>query len=364
MIWIVCGALLVIGTLAAGFLIQRKTRQTKVRASLRVSSDQGIVEEGFVRIGGIEQWIGIRGEDRSNPVLLLLHGGPGSSYSMFSPRLRGWEKHFTIAQWDQRGAGKTFARVGRRATGAISFAQLQRDGVEVAEYLRKRLQKARIFLLASSFGSTFGLQIARLRPDLFYAYIGTDQNVGMVRGREENFLEVVRRLRVAGLQKGVRALERIGPDPTRWSARDFSSVAKWTMKSDPAGFRRTIKLLKDAVWYAPTWTLKDIRAFVAGMRFSLEQLWPEARRYDAWQQGTTFAIPFFIIQGANDVVTTPKLAREFFDDVVAPVKQMMLIPEAGHFAAFLNPEGFLEELLRHVRPLAESTEPEDAMAGR
>jgi pimeloyl-ACP methyl ester carboxylesterase len=354
MIWTICAAVLLLTvSVPAGLLVQRKLRQTTITAGLKIDSPSGIVEERFVEIGGIEQWIGIRGENHDNPILLLIHGGPGSSYSIFTPLLRAWEKHFTIVQWDQRGSGKTFAQTGPRMTGEISMGQLARDGIEVAKYVCARLGKDRLFLLASSFGSTFGLQMARCCPNLFYAYIGTDQNVGMVRGREELHRELIQRLRAAGLTKGAKAIERIGKDPTRWTADDFTTVARWKMKSAPRGYRRTMKLLKNAVWYAPSWTLRDIRAFVAGMRFSLEQILPEASRYDAWQQGIRFGIPFFIFQGEDDVLTTPKMARAYFDDAIAPVKNMSLIVDAGHFAAFLQPEQFLQQLLSLVRPLAE-----------
>jgi pimeloyl-ACP methyl ester carboxylesterase len=79
---------------------------------------------------------------------------------------------------------------------------------------------------------------------------------------------------------------------------------------------------------------------------------PEVSQYDAWQQGTRFEIPFFIYQGENDVLLTPRLARTYFNDVVAPIKRMVLISDAGHFAAFLQPTQFLDDLLTHVRPLA------------
>jgi pimeloyl-ACP methyl ester carboxylesterase len=136
------------------------------------------------------------------------------------------------------------------------------------------------------------------------------------------------------------------------------------MRSDPQGFRTTMKLLKDAVWHAPGWGLGDIRAFVSGMRYTLEALLPEIVRFDAWKQGTRFEIPFFIFQGAGDVVTTPRLAAMYWNDVVAPVKRMALIPDAGHFAALLEPDEFLRELLVDVRPLADASESERADSGR
>ncbi len=326
-----------------------------------IHNANGIVEESYVQIGGIEQWVGIRGEDRHNPVLFVIHGGPASSYSIFTPLLRGWERHFTLVQWDQRGCGKTFSHMGPHATGRITMEQLIRDGIELAEYLRGRLEKDRLFLLASSFGSTFGLEMARRRPDLFYAYIGTDQNVGMVRGREQVHAQLSERLQAAGLARGVKAIERIGMDAIRWTDKDFTTVAQWTMKSDSRGYRRTMKLLKDAVWFAPGWTLRDIRAFVAGMKFTLKQILPEFSRYDVWQQGAQFEIPFFIFQGESDVLTSTELARSYFNNVAAPLKEMRLITGAGHFAAFLEPKQFLDQLLTLVRPLAGSESPTRAI---
>jgi proline iminopeptidase len=129
--------------------------------------------------------------------------------------------------------------------------RLIRDGIEVAEFVRARLRKDKIILLACSLGSTFGLSMIRRRPDLFSAYVGTDQNVGMVRDREKNHKVVVDRLRAIGLSKGVAALEKIGSDPSRWTAKEFMTTAKWTMKSDPRFFERTMEMLKTSIWFSP-----------------------------------------------------------------------------------------------------------------
>lgn len=353
MLWMICAVMLcLVASVSASLLAYRKFRQTREAASLKIESVSGIQEEGIVRIGGIDQWLSIRGGDRENPVLLILHGGPGSCYSMFIPHLHSWEQHFTIVQWDQRGSGKTLRRMGSSGCGEISMQRLSQDAIEIAEYLRTRLRKDRIFLLASSIGSTFGVQLALGRPDLFYAYIGTDQSVGMVRGRQESHRELLDRLHMCGMKKGFRTVERIGADATRWSPGDFTTVAQWTMKSDRSGYHRTIKLLKDAVWFAPGRTLGDIRAFVKGMHLSLEQLLPEIVGYDAWAQGMRFDLPVFLFQGENDVLTRTVDVQAYFADIEAPLKLMELIPNAGHFAMFLQPDIFLEKLLRHVRPLA------------
>ncbi|WP_433728443.1 hypothetical protein ACQP0C_38975 [Nocardia sp. CA-129566] len=83
----------------AGLLAHRQLRRRANAHALRIDTPNGIAESGFVTIGGIEQWIEIRGEDLADPVLLELRGGPGATNTYFANRTRTWERHFTIARW-------------------------------------------------------------------------------------------------------------------------------------------------------------------------------------------------------------------------------------------------------------------------
>src|SRR5579871_3862774 len=98
----------------------------------------------YVKLGGLEQWISIKGEDRANPVLLVVHGGPGDVQWPQADKYVPWQKAFTVVQWDQRGAGHTFARSGREQTPDVNLARIAADGVELAEHLCHRLGKKRI----------------------------------------------------------------------------------------------------------------------------------------------------------------------------------------------------------------------------
>src|SRR5690242_9994177 len=93
---------------AAGLLGYRQLKRAANARRLAITTPNGIDESGYVRIGGIGQWISVRGEDRDNPVIVELHGGPGASNHIFIPRTREWERHFTIVRWDMRGSGLTF----------------------------------------------------------------------------------------------------------------------------------------------------------------------------------------------------------------------------------------------------------------
>jgi len=74
--------------------------------------------------------------------------------------------------------------------------------------------------------------------------------------------------------------------------------------------------------------------------------------YDARRLSARFELPFFLFQGESDVITLTSLAEEYFTEVDALTKELALIKNAGHFAAFTQPQQFLSELFAWVRPLA------------
>jgi pimeloyl-ACP methyl ester carboxylesterase len=133
---------------------------TRILASNRkIVSPDGIDEMVKVRIGGIDQWLSIRGKDRRNPILLFLHGGPASpampeAYTFQTP----WEDYFTVVQWDQRGAGKTYAANSEQAmVSRMTIEGMTDDAAQVTEYLRQHYGKQKIFLLGHSWGTVLGV---------------------------------------------------------------------------------------------------------------------------------------------------------------------------------------------------------------
>jgi hypothetical protein len=132
---------------AVAALGYRSGRQSENAAALAINSPSGIDERSFVHINGIDQWVTIRGEDRGNPVMLILAGGPGNTLVPLATVFRPWEKYFTIVQWDQRGAGKTFEQNGEAGEGAMTIGQFTADGLKLNEFLRAHLHKGKIVIL-------------------------------------------------------------------------------------------------------------------------------------------------------------------------------------------------------------------------
>ncbi|MFE2878205.1 alpha/beta fold hydrolase [Streptomyces roseus] len=333
-----------------GLLGHRALRRADSARRLRVDSPNGIDEQRFVRIGGIEQWISIRGEDTSNPVMIEIHGGPGASHSIFATRTRSWEEHFTVVRWDMRGAGKTFGRSGPQGQGEMSFDRLYEDALDVTRYARERLGADRVVLVASSLGSVFGLRLARSHPELYSAYVGTDQNI-LDAGRDTSVHEaLLARLRAAGRHKDAAAVEEMGRAPHPLTADQRASYDKLSVASDPLTLDTLKRVVLHSLWFSPLHSLRDIGRYFAGMKFSA-RLTPALAAFDDRADGTRFQLPFYVFQGDRDVVTPAERARSFFDEVEAPVKEFALIEDAGHFAAFRHPDRFLHLLLTRVRPV-------------
>ncbi|WP_328299349.1 alpha/beta hydrolase [Streptomyces sp. NBC_00435] len=343
-----------LATPAAGLLAHRALRRAQAARTLRIDSPRGIDEQGFVRIGGIDQWISVRGEDRTNPVLVEVHGGPGAANAIYTVRTRSWERHFTIVRWDMRGAGKTFGRGGAEGQGEATFQRLYEDALEVTQYARRLLRADRVVLLANSYGTAFGLRLARAHPELYSAYVGTDQNIhsdGHDTSAHEALLE---RLRAAGKAKRLARVESIGPDPYAWTPRQRATYAKLSAQSDPLTLETLKKVVLGSMWLSPLHSLRDLRDYFRGQSFS-ERITGGTAGFDDRADGTRFGIPFFVFQGEHDVLTPAATARAFFDEVRAPVKHFALIEDCGHFGSFRRPDRFLELLLTHVRPAVTTT---------
>lgn len=316
-----------------------------------ITSPKGIDESQYVRIGGIEQWVTIRGQNRDNPVLLFLHGGPGDvtnpwTFGLFAP----WERHFTVVQWDERGAGKTYGKNGPAIGPTITVDRLVQDGLELSEYLRKHLGKDKIILVGHSFGSVLGVRMAKARPELFYAYVGTGQVSDESRNYSVAYEALLKKARELNEQQAVSELTKAGPPPYP-SGEGFRVQWKWANYFEGAnqfllwtlGLRLT----------APGSSIKDLNDSEAGEALSGERLVPELMSMKARIKdvGLEFSIPMFVFQGEEDFTTATSLAQQYLESIKAPQKAFVLLKGGGHFAVFMRSDQFLQELVRLVAPL-------------
>jgi len=334
-------------------LVFRAHRQHEIAVALAIHTPNGSDEAMYVRIGGIDQWIQIRGQDRNNPVLLCLHGGPGGSWLGLNLLLSPWEKQFTVVQWDQRGTGKTLETTGSSVADSMSVTRMAQDGIEVSEFLRHHLQKEKIILLGFSWGSLLGVHMVKERPDLFYAYVGTGQISNMPKGMAFSYAYALEKARAAGDAKAVQLLQNIGPPPfdsIRKIGAFFQTLGNYECESD--------RNLPGGALFAPNLSLWDLYNWIRGfIQVPTFRVYNEMLSADLSALGPDFQIPIFFFQGALDERTPASLAKEYFDTIQAPHKEFVLFEGAGHFVAWSMPDKFLHELVTRVRPFAVHTSP-------
>ncbi len=320
----------------------RAALQRSVARQLTLAAPPGVVEEGFVTLGGLEQWVSIRGERVTNPVLLVLHGGPGASYTVLTPDLRCWERFFTVVQWDRRGVGKTLGRHGRRG-GAVTFERMQADCIELRAVLEQRFPGRPVVLLSSSAGTMVGLPLAATHPSLFAAYVAADFNPGLAACEAVSGPATRAWAKVNASASERRFLDRLGDQPTQWEVRRYQRLAM--LRDRSAGPGRTLSaIFLPRMLRSPTHSWSDLRDLVRGLSSATHELFEQMVAFDAAAVAPALELPFVIVQGADDVQTPVTAARTYFDLVSAPTKQFLVLPGRGHMGAFVDPEAVLETL--------------------
>jgi pimeloyl-ACP methyl ester carboxylesterase len=302
-------------------------------------------ESKFVRIGGLDQWVAIRG--RSNgPVILFLHGGPGEAMSPFLDLFLPYEHDFAWAIWDQRGAGKTYARNGGETTVGMDLEQFIRDTIELAVYLRRRLSQPKIILVGHSWGAALGLQVAKRRPDLFYAFVGTGQPVSNELGllSQERYARTV--LTESKDEPGLKALDEVVSLPFTDPKRRFANRRLLFGSED-----QTFLAREDAfVGPKPRPTQGAIADWMGGYTFTSNVLVPKIIGKELIDLvGFEVPLPFIVIQGRDDHIAPTDVAHDYVEKIKAPAKAFVEI-QGGHFAIYTNQEEFLTALLHQVLP--------------
>lgn len=304
----------------------------EIGTSACTTPGQAIDEKGFVTIGSIPQWMRIKGSSCSNPVIVMVHGGPGNPTTPFADNVyQPWEKNFTIVQWDQRGAGMTYGRTPLADDVPLRVEQLRDDGLDVARLAARRFGKRQVILMGGSWSSVLGVYMAKAEPALFCGILSTSQLVTAF-GQRDSYDATLARARAAGDAESIAKLDAIGPPP-------------WTNPRNPGILRRVIVKYErlsttpaPASWWAtsPGYTTPKAEAdYAAGEDYSWLQFVGMkgdgiGAHIDLYKLGGTFDLPFYMVQGQEDLLTMPEPSRRYFDFIEAPRKEFVLVPRAGH----------------------------------
>jgi pimeloyl-ACP methyl ester carboxylesterase len=196
--------------------------------------------------------------------------------------------------------------------------------------------------------------MAKIRPDLFYAYVGAGQVVNAQENETVNYARVLNKAKALGDSKAHAELQASGPPPYA-AMKALTTQRIWAQAYEHADSYEAAGQASSL--YAPGYSILDIYHAIQSIRFTLDTfigptMSGPAMKVDLNALGPDFAIPIFVFEGPDDYITSPELAKAYVDTLNAPQKEFVMLPAGGHFAVFTHPADFLNEMNSRVRPLA------------
>ncbi|MCB0911037.1 MAG: alpha/beta hydrolase [Propionibacteriaceae bacterium] len=313
-----------------------------------VRAPGGFADLVEVELGGHRQWIQVRGTDPANPVLLYLSGGPGQSDLAFSRvLLEPLLEEVTIVGWDQRGTGKSYPDLDE---AGLTLDRAVSDVVELASHLTARFDQPRIYLLGESWGSLLGVLAVQRAPELFAAYIGSGQMVNVLDTDTTIYADLISTALRNGDGALLAELVELGRPPYP-SVFDYGRIMTLYPLLEggytpPREYRERAAAGNvgpmgiGGIEYGPVEKLNVLRGLID--MFSV--MYPQLQQIDLRQSAARLDVPVFILCGDHEIAARTGPARDWFDQLEAPGKQWLQLPDAGHSVAF-EQVGTLRDIL-------------------
>jgi pimeloyl-ACP methyl ester carboxylesterase len=321
----------------------------------RIVTPSGVHESYQLKAGGVDHCVYARGNDRGNPVIFFIHGGPASPLAPAAWQFqRPVEEYFTVVTYDQRAAGRTLRTVDPDTIAdTLKIEQYVADAIELAEQVKDRYGVAKLILVGHSWGTIIATQAALIRPDLFLAYVGIGQ---IINSRTNERLCFDYALEQAHRHDHTEALEELAsiapyPGDEPLTRERIIIARKWAQyRGGLSAYRDDSPYFFGAPLLSPEYTVEEGETIGEGNQFTLGRVLDEMLEVD-YTGVTEFPIPVLMFLGRHDYTTPAEPSAAWIEAVQAPYKQAIWFEHSAHLAPWEEPGKFLVSLLNHVRPL-------------
>ena len=309
-----------------------------------------------VNLGGVDQWLIIRGEDVNKPVLLFLSGGPGASEAARVLRFnRELEKHFVVVIWEQRGCGKSYPSHYPKAD--LTLDQYIADIAELTNMLRERFDEEKVYLVGHSWGTIIGVHAAQAHPELFHAYVGTAQMVDVQEADQLVYDAVLAESKRRGDTAFVEAMQEQGAPPylganpivpysklfgREYELYEYPNIQNETYKRDGDILLLMLK--------QPEYGWLDRIYYLLGLTNTYDAVYPQLQEMDFRQDATVFDLPVYIALGRHDMNNPSQIPEAYFEMIEAPSKELVIFEKSGHGMIWEEADLFHEMMITSVLP--------------
>ncbi|MFC1492614.1 alpha/beta fold hydrolase [candidate division KSB1 bacterium] len=303
----------------------------------------------MVLINEVKQFIHICGRDDSDPVLLMIHGGPGFSDMPFA--LNSYnsilEEHFIVVNWDQRGTGKSFSENIPEET--MNIDQFVSDGAKLSELLCTRFKKDRIYLRGHSFGGLLGMLIVHRHPELFHAYFALDPAISVSKSIPVSHKFVYNKVKSENNSDAIAELEQIGTPPYRDLMQGMQILNKWlnVYGGIVFGGMENANRLFSLFGSVPGYSEEDYEKAAAGAAFSARTMAGEMN-IDLFDSVNEIAVPIYFGTGRHDFLNCHEVTEEYYKFLKAPEKELIWFENSAHFPNFSESETFQRVLIEKL----------------
>lgn len=327
--------------------------RTVIADLCRLPNPEAIDRTAFVELGGVEQFVSIRGRSRANPVLVVCHGGPALP-SLPSSWIwqRGVEEYFTVVNYDQRASGKSAATVSDGLD--LRVERYVDDLVELIAWVQAELGVRKVGVLGHSWGTIIGLTVARQRPDLLWAYIGVGQVICGPENEVESFGHAMRSAVADGNERAVAELQSLGeyPGAEPLTVERIVTCRRWAQHyGGLSAYRSDFAYFTESQELSPYYTDADLGLIGVGQQVTMTAVLPALLGFDARDQ-TAFEVPMLQSLGRHDWTTPTGPVVRWLEHVTAPSTHVVWFENSAHLCMLEEPGKFLVSLVTHALPHA------------
>ena len=312
-------------------------------ATPKIAKDNSIAELRKVELNGRKEWISIRGENRSKPVLLFLAGGPGGSQLAATRyELAKLEKDFIVVNWEQPGSGKSYSAIPRKNLTPEIYVE---DGTALVRSLLKEFKQEKLYLLGESWGSELGIFMVKEQPELYHAFIGTGQMVAFEETEKIDYALAMKLAKENGDQKVVDTLRKNGEPPyygnsvTTKSATYLNYLSQ-KMVGNPEIQNGGFQTMRDLA--AKEYGILDKVNYLRGILQTFNHVYPQLYNVDLRKEYSTLDVPVYFLLGKHDINAPLSLTEDYYQKLDAPNKEIIWFEHSGHNPWINEPERFVE----------------------
>lgn len=295
-----------------------------------------------VILGGIEQWILVRGISEQNPIILFLHGGPGLPMMPFHQHFQSdIEKKYLVIHWDQRGTGKSYS--DNIPFESMNLQQILSDAHELVLLLKQRYCKNKIYLAGHSWGSILGMNLINLYPEDFYGFISIGQVVDFSKSLNISYSFALERAKEKGCEEAVNELLEIGEPPFNRDDAKLSTILRNVGRFGGKMHKEISfpSIAKNCEEY----TEADMKNIPKGLDFSDTYLWSEVIKTNMMDNLVDFKIPIYFLCGKYDYITPTVLTEDYCSKINAPFKKLIILENSAHYPYIEEPSAFSQAII-------------------